>query len=87
MQPGKRRYEIQLQSKSGPIDVFLIQDIKYASISSQQSAAAAADMASEHDLLLKHFDLTSDQYVFDNAAEKGAGDMSFNDVFANVFSM
>ncbi len=26
MPPGRRRYEIQLASKSGPIDVFLIQD-------------------------------------------------------------
>lgn len=26
MPPGQRRYEVQLSSKSGPIDVFLIQD-------------------------------------------------------------
>jgi hypothetical protein len=40
MPPGQRRFEVQLSSKSGPIDVFLIQD--------PNAAAALASSSGEY---------------------------------------
>lgn len=89
MPQGKRRYEVQLQSKTGPIDVFLIQDIKLAhdastSVSKQIKSISSLD-PSESDLL-KHFDMTSDHYPFD-MKEQANNDFAFNDVFDNVFNL
>jgi len=40
--PGRRRYEIQLTSRSGPIDVFLIQDTPSSTTISENRSAVAA---------------------------------------------
>ena len=91
MPQGKRRYEVQLQSKTGPIDVFLIQDIKLAhdaSTSFSKQIGMIDDNSSDPSEtdLLKHFDMTSDHYQFD-MKEHANNDFAFNDVFDNVFNL
>lgn len=86
MPSGKRRYEVQLQSKTGPIDVFLIQDSKQQGECAVRTEAPSPFLEqSENDLLLRHFDLTSDHYPFDLKGQ--TNDFAFNDVFDNVFNI
>lgn len=86
MPPGQRRYEVQLSSKSGPIDVFLIQDpsgngsSETAGItnSSATSTAAPSNSTATHfhaAEMLKHFDIPMDAFAFEMKADEGAADL------------
>jgi hypothetical protein len=78
MPPGQRRYEVQLSSKSGPIDVFLIQDPNTASSSSNSKATEASlhDPSHFHSAeMLKPFDIPVDAFAFEMKADEGAADM------------
>ena len=79
MPPGQRRYEVQLSSKSGPIDVFLIQD---PNATSAASSAHHATESSLHDPshfhaaeMLKPFDIPVDAFAFEMKADDGAADL------------
>ena len=48
MPPGQRRYEVQLASKSGPIDVFLIQDPTAVGSKSGAGSSAYAGAYAAH---------------------------------------
>ena len=91
MTPGRRRYEIQLTSRSGPIDVFLIQDNAIPAPAANANAstlppstaldsAPATDvndgtLLAGEDVLLKHFQLPSDPYNFELKPGEGIGDL------------
>ena len=66
MIPGKRRYEIQLSSKSGPIDVFLIQDL-------QASEPEVGESTFENAAL--PLDFQPNIYNFDLQDHEGPNDM------------
>lgn len=85
MPPGQRRYEVQLSSKSGPIDVFLIQDPKSNTNTSSlnttgntQSGGNKNDKNTTHfhaAEMLKHFDIPLDAFGFEMKADEGAADL------------
>lgn len=95
MPSGRRRYEIQLTSRSGPIDVFLIQDqplpltatnsVVTSSVPASEMAAESSLLATHDDMLLKHFHLPSDPYNFELKPGEGIGDLyGFVDMFGGV---
>lgn len=100
MQSGKkpRRYEIHLSSKSGPIDVYLIQDPAAAANPNDPLSSTrviilhtvAIAEPDQSDSMMKHFDFAAeDPYNFDlKPLSDGAGDFyGFpSDVF-NVFNL
>lgn len=96
MPPGRRRYEIQLTSRSGPIDVFLIQDNPVASNALPPSGLDSlpttdmndSELLTGHDdALLKHFQLPSDPYNFELKPGEGIGDLyGFPDMFSTSFA-
>jgi len=78
MPPGQRRYEVQLSSKSGPIDVFLIQDPNATSTNSTASATETSlhDPSHFHTAeMLKPFDIPVDAFAFEMKADEGAADL------------
>lgn len=90
MPPGRRRYEIQLCSRNGPIDVFLIQDAQ--DHPSSDSTHAAADFGDDA-CLLKHFDFAGapgpeGPYNFELKPGEGVTDLyGFDDdVFSTMFN-
>lgn len=94
MPPGRRRYEIQLTSRSGPIDVFLIQDHPTAPSATTAPAQPQADIVDSNLLigggqdesLMKHFQLPSDPYNFEMKAGEGIADFyGFSDMFGAGF--
>lgn len=100
MPPGQRRYEVQLSSKSGPIDVFLIQDptVTAGSANPTNSSANTNNMpntsrsgnSSTHfhaSEMLKHFDIPLDAFAFEMKADEGAADLYGGavDVYSGVF--
>ena len=90
MPPGQRRYEVQLSSKSGPIDVFLIQDptsIVNNSHSSASNSASSVTTTSNSSIknthfhaaeMLKHFDIPMDAFAFEMKADEGVADLYGN---------
>ena len=92
MPPGQRRYEVQLSRKSGPIDVFLIQEPTNTNnpVNSHSNNHAAA--ANNHQNIqtknstthfhasemLKHFDIPMDAFTFEMKADEGAVDLYGN---------
>lgn len=99
MPPGQRRYEVQLSSKSGPIDVFLIQDPAACATTNStenlmsntvpnsnvnRSSATTHFHAAE---MLKHFDIPMDAFAFEMKADEGAADLYGGavDVYSGVF--
>lgn len=100
MPPGRRRYEIQLTSRTGPIDVFLIQDNPtppLAPVLPNHVASSALDDEGEgtmlegttpDEMLLKHFQLPSDPYNFELKPGEGISDLyGFSDVFGGSFGV
>ena len=87
MPPGQRRYEVQLSSKSGPIDVFLIQDPNSTgstentggiSNSTGTSAGSSSNSTATHfhaAEMLKHFDIPMDAFAFEMKADEGVADL------------
>lgn len=82
MAPGQRRYEVQLSSKSGPIDVFLIQDPNAANEATSSQASNGANSESLADAthfhtaeMLKPFDIPVDAFAFEMKADEGAADL------------
>jgi hypothetical protein len=76
MLPGRRRFEIQLSSKSGPIDVFLIQEAAATASAHDVNLADPLSLDTDGDLLLKPFDFApTDPYVF--GGDKGGGPADF----------
>lgn len=73
MADGKRRHEIQMTSKSGPIDVFLIQDPQQISVQEESGPSAGtaegstsamttvAGMDDSADTILKHLEFPSSE--------------------------
>lgn len=97
MPPGRRRFEIQLSSRTGPIDVFLIQDANDHPSSDSLHSNGVADGAGPDGLamadgnldesLLKHFDFPQESYNFELKPGEGIQDLyGFNDdVFNSMF--
>lgn len=100
MPPGRRRYEIQLTSRTGPIDVFLIQDnpappqAPVLPNHTTTTSSALDDMPERgvmledtpDEMLMKHFQLPSDPYNFELKPGEGIGDLyGFADVFGGGF--
>lgn len=100
MPPGQRRYEVQLSSKSGPIDVFLIQDPAACSSATNSSESCIPNTVSNshpnrtHPTthfhaaeMLKHFDIPMDAFAFEMKADEGAADLYGGavDVYSGVF--
>lgn len=98
MPPGQRRYEVQLSSKSGPIDVFLIQDPSAcATTSPTDPATLMSKTVNPHNRnstthfhaaeMLKHFDIPMDAFAFEMKADEGAADLYGGavDVYSGVF--
>lgn len=88
MPPGRRRYEIQLTSRAGPIDVFLIQDQPIVNNTAPRldSLADSELLTGHEDVLLKHFQLPSDPYNFELKPGEGIGDLyGFADMFGAGF--
>lgn len=95
MPPGRRRYEIQLTSRSGPIDVFLIQDHPAAPPTASVAPARPQPDIVDSNLLvgggqdeslMKHFQLPSDPYNFEMKAGEGIADFyGFSDMFGAGF--
>jgi hypothetical protein len=90
MPPGQRRYEVQLSSKSGPIDVFLIQDptsngtgisnnnINNNTNTSNNNINNNTNKNTTHfhaAEMLKHFDIPLDAFAFEMKADEGAADL------------
>lgn len=89
MPPGQRRYEVQLSSKSGPIDVFLIQE---PTNTNNPSNSHSNNHANNHQNIqtknstthfhasemLKHFDIPMDAFTFEMKADEGAVDLYGN---------
>lgn len=87
MPPGQRRYEVQLSSKSGPIDVFLIQDPITAGSNNTASNSSSANQPPNTSIssknthhfhaaeMLKHFDIPMDAFAFEMKADEGAADL------------
>lgn len=78
MPPGQRRYEVQLSSKSGPIDVFLIQDPNAANgvPNTNASESSLHDPSHFHSAeMLKPFDIPVDAFAFEMKADEGAADL------------
>lgn len=98
MPPGQRRYEVQLSSKSGPIDVFLIQEPSSHTTTNNNtthshhhpSTTTTTNKNTTHfhaSEMLKHFDIPLDAFTFEMKADEGAVDLYGNgsvDVY-NVF--
>ena len=85
MPPGQRRYEVQLSSKSGPIDVFLIQEpsntgnhTNYNNNNTSHLPATTTNKNTTHfhaSEMLKHFDIPIDAFTFEMKADEGAVDL------------
>jgi hypothetical protein len=91
MLPGSRRFEIQLSSKTGPIDVFLIQDPS-APTSTNHLVDPMSVADTDGDLLMRPFDFApTDNYVFDLKApshtEAPTDYYGFNSDMFNVFNL
>lgn len=98
MPPGRRRYEIQLTSRTGPIDVFLIQDNPIGTNIAPPTSGLIdslpttdvndSELLTAHDdSLLKHFQLPSDPYNFELKPGEGIGDLyGFPDMFGAPFT-
>lgn len=94
MPPGRRRYEIQLSSRTGPIDVFLIQDANDHP-SSEHSMHSSFDCNEPSlgldDGLLKHFEFPPEgaNYNFELKPDEGVHDLyGFDeDVFNSMFNV
>jgi hypothetical protein len=99
MPPGQRRYEVQLSSKSGPIDVFLIQDPTTTTANSTENLMSntVPNSANIHNRnntthfhaaeMLKPFDIPMDAFAFEMKADEGAADLYDGavDVYSSVF--
>lgn len=90
MAPGRRRHEIQLSSRAGPIDVFLIQDANEPSSEASMHSTHLAQQPGDLDeTLLKHFDFPQDGgYNYELKADEGVHDLyGFDDdVFNSMFN-
>lgn len=85
MPPGQRRYEVQLSSKSGAIDVFLIQDPGNTGTSSASYNNSSNSNSSDSNNaknthfhaseMLKPFDIPMDAFAFELKADEGASDL------------
>lgn len=89
MAPGQRRYEVQLSSKSGPIDVFLIQDPTTPTTNglppkNTNTTPTTHFHAAE---MLKHFDIPLDAFAFEMKAEEGAADLYGSGGGVDVYSV
>ena len=89
MPPGQRRYEVQLSSKSGPIDVFLIQEPTNTNnpvnshsnnhANNHQNIQTKNSTTHFHaSEMLKHFDIPMDAFTFEMKADEGAVDLYGN---------
>ena len=95
MLPGRRRFEIQLSSKSGPIDVFLIQDPSAPNAAGGPLPVDPMSVAdTDTDMLMRPFDFApTDPYVFDHLKNThhphdGPSDYyGFNSDVFNVFNL
>lgn len=94
MPSGQRRYEVQLCSRQGPIDVFLIQDTadhpSSDSMNSFDVGGGGDEDRTFDDGLLKHFQFPTDGgYNFEMKEDEGVADLyggfNDNDVFRNIF--
>ena len=88
MPPGQSRYEVQLSSKSGPIDVFLIQEptsnsnhhasnnLNHLSTTSASTKTGNKNTTHFHaSEMLKQFDIPMDAFTFEMKADEGAVDL------------
>lgn len=91
MPPGRRRYEVQLSSRNGPIDVFLIQDANDhpSSESLQSNYECQGPTVGLDDGLMKHFEFPQENaYNFELKPDEGVADLyAFDeDVFNSMFN-
>lgn len=93
MPPGRRRFEIQLSSRTGPIDVFLIQDAnEHPSSDALNQPTHSAVGMQETDLdeaLLRHFEFPQESYNFEMKPNEGIHDLytlNPDDVFNSMFN-
>lgn len=92
MAPGCRRYEIQLTSRSGPIDVFLIQD-NPSTLPPPPPISAPSETSTDpsliignDDVFMKHLVMPGDPYNFEMKGGEGIGDLyGFGDMFGAGF--
>ena len=81
MPPGQRRYEVQLSSKSGPIDVFLIQDpvnnhTTYNNNSNNSNTNNSKNTHFHEAEMLKHFEIPPmESFGFEMKEDEGVADL------------
>lgn len=75
MSPGKRRYEIQLSSKNGPIDVFIIQDINLQKEAEPDISVFGSFDSNPVNDTIKQLDFQSPMYDYELKDHEGPNDL------------